>query len=81
MLTAAVVEGNYDLVFEVHGLLSDLEVLMAAVAVTLANLETKRPGHHKIESLYRKIVDIVYSLSELHWCKRGNDAEKAVELY
>ena len=80
MLTAAVVEGNYDLVFEVHGLLSDLEVLMAAVAVTLANLETKRPGHHKIESLYRKIVDIVYSLSELHWCKRGNDAEKAVEL-
>ena len=80
MLTAAVVEGNYDLVFEVHGLLSDLEVLMAAVAFTLANLETKRPGHHKIESLCRKILDIVYSLSELHWCKRGNDAEKAVEL-
>ena len=80
MLTAAVVEANYDVVFEAQVLFSDLEILMSAVAVTLANLETKRPSHHKIESLFQKIVDIVNTLSELHWCKRGNDAEKAVEL-
>ena len=80
MLTAAVVEGNYNVVFKAHGVLSDLEIMMTAVADTLANLETKRPSHHKIESLYRGIVDVVNILSELHWCKRGNDAEKAVEL-
>ena len=80
MLTAAVVEGNYDVFVNAHGQLSSVEILTAAVADTLANLETKRPGHHKIESLYRRIVDIVNTLSELHWCIRGNDAEKAVEL-
>ena len=80
MLTAAVVEGNYNVVFKAHGLLSHLEIMMTAVADTLANLETKRPSHHKIESLFQKIVDIVNTLSELHWCKRGNDVEKAVEL-
>ena len=80
MLTAAVVEGNYNVVFKAHGLLSHLEIMMTAVADTLANLETKRPSHHKIESLYRERVDIVNSLSELHRCIRGNDAEKAVEL-
>ena len=82
MLTAAVAEGNYDVVFEAHVLSSHLEIPMgiSAVADTLANLETKRPGHHKIEKCYRETVDIVNSLSELHRCIRGNDAEKAVEL-
>ena len=80
MLTAAVVEGNYDLFFKAHGQLSSLEILTAAVADTLSNLETKRPGHHKIERLNQVFVDIVNSLSELHRCIRGNDAEKAVEL-
>ena len=80
MLTAAVVEGNYDLFFKAHGQLSSLEILTAAVADTLANLETKRPGHHKIEGLNRNFVDVVNSLSELYRCIHGNDAEKAVEL-
>ena len=80
MLTAAVVEGNYDFFFKAHGQLSSLEILTAAVADTLANLETKRPGHHKIERFNRESVDIVNSLSELHWCKRDDDAEKAIEL-
>ena len=77
MLTAAVVEGNYDVFFKAHGQLSSFEILTAAVADTLANLETKRPGHHKIERLNRNTVDKVNSLSELHRC---DDAEKAVEL-
>ena len=80
ILTAAVVEGNYNVVFKVHWLLSHFEIMMTAVADTLANLKTKRPSHHIIESLYRKVMDIVNTLSELHWCERGNDAEKAVEL-
>ena len=80
MFTAAVVEGNYNVILKTHGLLSDVEIMMTAVADTLANLKTKRPGHRKIESLYRETVDKVNTLSELHLCKRGNDAEKAVEL-
>ena len=80
MLTAAVVEGNYKVILKTQGLLSDIEIMMTAVADTLANLKTKRPGHRKIESLYRETLDKVNTLSELHLCKRGNDAEKAVEL-
>ena len=80
MLTAAVVEGNYDFFFKAHGELSSLEIITAAVTDTLANLETKRPGHHKIERFNRESVDIANSLSELHQCKCGNDAEKAIEL-
>ena len=66
--------------FKAHGQLSSFEILTAAVADALANLETKRPGHHKIESLYRRTVEKVNTLSELHQCSRGNDSEKAVEL-
>ena len=80
MLTAAVVEGNYDVVFKALALLSHSEIMMTVVADTLANSETKRPGHHKIESLYRRTVEKVNTLSELHQCSRGNDSEKAVEL-
>ena len=79
MLTAAVFEGNYNVVSKAFVLLDNLGIQMgiSAVADTLANLETKRSGHHKIESLYRERVDKVNTLSELHQC---NDAEKAVEL-
>ena len=82
MLTAAVFEGNYDVASKASVLLDNLQIQMgiSAVADTLANLETKRSGHHKIENFYRETVDIVNTLSELHQCKRGNDAEKAVEL-
>ncbi|XP_073236991.1 uncharacterized protein [Porites lutea] len=82
LLTAAVFEENYNVVSKAFVLLDNLETQMgiSAVADTLANLETKRSGHHKIESLYRETVDKVNTLSELHQCGHGNDAEKAVEL-
>ena len=82
MLTAAVFEGNYDVVSKAFVLLDNLETQMgiSAVADNLANLEIKRSGHHKIESLYQESLDKVNSLSELHQCKHGNDAENAVEL-
>ena len=82
MLTAAVFEGNYNVVSKAFVLLDNLEIQMgiSAVADTLANLESKRPGHNKIESLLRESLDIANKLSELHQCARGNDAEKAVEL-
>ena len=82
MLTAAVFEGNYNVVSKAFALLDNLETQMgiSAVADTLANLETRGSDHHKIESLYRETVDKVNTLSELHLCGHGNDAEKAVEL-
>ena len=82
MLTVAVFEGNYNVVDKAFVLLGNLETQMgiSAVADTLANLETKRSGYHKIESLYQETVDKVNTLSELHRCEHGNDAEKAVEL-
>ena len=78
MLTAVVVEGNYDFVLGTHGLLSDLEIPILSDILEI--LKTKRPSHQKIESFYQERVDIVNSLSELHRCKCSNDAEKAVEL-
>ena len=78
MLTAAVFEGNYNVVSDAFVLLGNLQIQMVADA--LANLETKRPVHHKIESLCRRRVDKVNTQSELHRCTRGNDAEKAIEL-
>ena len=82
MLTAAVFEGNYNVFFKAFVLRDNLRMQMgiSTVADTLANLETKRSGHHKIESLYRETVNKANTLSELHLCARGNDAEKAVEL-
>ena len=82
MLTAAVFEGKYNVVSKAFVLVDNLEIQMriSAVADTLANLETKRSGHHTIESRYRETVDKVNTLSELHCCKHGNDAEKAIEL-
>ena len=82
MLTAAVVEGNCDVVVKAYVLLSHLEtpMVVSVVADTLANLETKRQDHYKIEEFLRVTVDKVNTLSELHRCKHGNDAEKAVEL-
>ena len=82
MLTAAVFEGNYSVVFNSFVLLGNLEIQMgiSAIANTLANLETKRSGHHKIESLSRQSLGIANTLSELHLCARGSDVEKAVEL-
>ena len=82
MLTAAVVEGNCDVVVKAFVLLRHFETPMgvSAVADTLANLETKRQDHHKIEEFLRETVDKVNTLSELHQCGHANDAEKAVEL-
>ena len=70
MLTAAVFEGNYNVVFKAFVLLENLEIQMgiSAVADTLANLETKRSGHHfitlftgncEVETLFSNEVIIV----------------------
>ena len=82
MLTAAVFEGNYNVVLESFVLLGNLEIQMgiSAIADTLANLKTKRYDHHVIESLSRQSLRIAYTLSELHLCARGSDVERAVEL-
>ena len=81
MLTAAVFEGNYDVVLKAHALLENFvkEMNLSAAVDILANLVTKRSSHYKIDHLYREMVHKVNTLTELHRCK-WYDAEKAVDL-
>ena len=82
MFTAAVVEGNYNVVFQAHVLLSNFETEMGIPEVfdILEILETKEIGHEKISRYCGEEVEKFSTLTELHRCKRGNDSEKAVEL-
>ena len=82
MLTAAVFEGNFHIASKAHVLLENFvkEMNLSAAADILANLETKRRDHYKIERLYEEMVYKVNTLTELHRCNWGNDSEKAVEL-
>lgn len=82
MFTAAVVEGNYNVVFQAHVLLSNFETEMGILEVfdILEILETKEIGHQKIVRYCGEEVEKFNTLTELHRCKRGNDSEKAVEL-
>ena len=82
MLTAAVFEGNYDISLKAQALIENFvkEMNLSAAADILANLETKRRDHYKIERLYGEMVYKVNTLTELHRCNWGNDSEKAVEL-
>ena len=82
MFTAAVVEGNYNVVFQAHVLLSNFETEMGIPEVfdILEVLETKEIGHQKIFRYCGQEVEKFSTLTELHRCKRGNDSEKAVEL-
>ncbi|XP_022805983.1 ankyrin repeat and protein kinase domain-containing protein 1-like [Stylophora pistillata] len=49
-----------------------MEILLA--------LQEKGEGNVEIEKLYKEIVEIIDTLTELHLCKCKNDAEKAVEI-
>ena len=49
-----------------------LEILLAT--------QNKGEGYVKIEELYKKHVEKIIKLTELHLCQDDNDAEKAVEL-
>ena len=82
MFTAAVVEGNYNVVFQAHVLLSNFETEMGIPEVfdILEIFETKEIGHEKISRYWGEEVEKFSTLTELHRCKRGNDSEKAVEL-
>ena len=58
MFTAAVFEGNYDISLKAQALIENFvkEMNLSAAADILANLETKRRDHYKIERLYGEMV-------------------------
>ena len=93
LLQAAVVEGDYGIVSEVSGLLDNLKKEMnskigndaqlfpgKSVVDILSSLDTKKPGHAKIDEHYQEYVEKFKTLTELHHCTRSGDAEMAVEL-
>jgi len=93
LLQAAVLEGNYNTVFEVHGLVgnyvkelnfektgSNASFPGKTAVDILKSLDKKRKGHADIEKFFQDSVEIYNSLAELHLCTRNDDAEKAVEL-
>ena len=94
LLQAAVFEGNYNIVRTACVLLEnftkamnfettreDTKVLPGKSAVDiLTSFEKKTPGHTDIINLSQEHVKLVTTLTELHWCARTDDGEKAVEL-
>ena len=94
LLQAAVFEGKYSTVFKAHGLLgnfvnemnfgktgSNAKCFPGKTAVDiLTSLDKKQKGHAAIEELYKDVVEIYNSLTELHLCCCNDDVEKAVEL-
>ena len=94
LLQAAVFEGDYSTVFKAHALLNnfvkemnfertgnDARIFPRKTAIDiLSSLDKKGGGHADIDKLYHKMVENVNTLTELHWCARSDDAEKAVEL-
>ena len=59
----------------------DAKVLPGKSAVDiLMSLEKKTPGHTDIINLSQEHVKLVNTLTELHWCARTDDGEKAIEL-
>ena len=52
---------------------------MSAVDI-LSCLDEKRQSHAKIDNLYQECVEKNKTVTELHWCRCSDDAERAVEL-
>ena len=94
LLQATVFEGNYSTFWKVHGLLAYVVNEMnfektgsnakrfprKTATDILTSLDKKQEGHVDIEKLYKNMVEIYNSLTELHMCCKNDDAEKAVEL-
>ena len=94
LLQAAVLEGDYNIVWKAQALLdnyvkemnfettsSDAKLFPGVTAVDiLLSLDPKKRGHDDIGKLYQKDVKKCSTLTELHRCVRSDDAEKAIEL-
>ena len=92
LLQAAVFEGMYGTVFDVHALVSDFvkkmdsekvesDLFPGMSAVEILNsLDIKGKSYINISDLYRNKAAIVKTFTELHWCAERNDPEMVVEL-
>ena len=94
MLQAAVLEGEYETVLEVNGLLGNFLEEMeltktgdnakgfpgeSAVGI-LSRIKRRKPRHDSIERLYKEWAKDNSRLSKLQWATLNDDAEQAVEL-
>ena len=94
LLQAAVLDGEYNIVLNAHGLLENFVEEMELVktegnakhfpgktAVDILSLKKiRKPSHDSIEILYNEWAKDNSSLTELQWATCHDDAEQAVEL-
>lgn len=94
LLQASVLEGNYIVLWKADTLLDNFvngmnldttgnnaDVFPGKTAVDiLSSLEKREPGHAVIDTLYKRMVNIFNTFTDLHWCTCGDDSEKAGEL-
>ena len=90
LLQAAVFEGDFEIFFKADVLLdnfvkemnfktteNDDKVFSGMSAVDILSiLEEKGRDHAKIDKLYQEEVEKYRTLTELHWCKCNDDAQK-----
>ena len=94
LLQAAVLDGEYNIVLNAHGLLDniveDMELVTTGnnpkdfpgkTAVDILSLIKRRtPGHRRIERLYNEWAKDNSRLTELQWTTCNDDGEQAVEF-
>ena len=94
LLQAAVLDGEYNIVLNAHGLLDKIVDEMELVTTgnnakefpgktavdILSLIKRRKPSHHRIERLYNKCAKDNSRLTELQWATCHDDAEQAVEF-
>ena len=92
LLQAAVLDGEYNIVLNAHGLLDKIVDEMELVTTgnnakefpgktavdILSLIKRRKPSHHRIERLYNKCAKDNSRLTELQWATCHDDAEQAV---
>ena len=94
LLQAAVLDGEYNIVLNAHGLLDNIIKEMELVTTgnnakdfpgktavdILSLIKNRKPSHHIIERLYNEWAKDNRTLTELQWATFHDDAEQAVEF-
>ena len=94
LLQAAVLDGEYNIFLNTHGLLDnffeEMELVTTGNNATefpgktavdiLSLIKRRKPSHHRIERLYNEWANDNSRLTKLQWTTCNDDAEQAVEL-
>ena len=94
LLHAAVLDGEYNIFFNTHGLLNNFLEEMELVTTgnnakdfpgktavdILSLIKRRKPSHHRIERLYKEWAKDSSRLTELQWATCHDDEEQAVEF-